>query len=431
MNNRLIKNASWIIVCRVIQSLISLVIGTLTARYLGPSNYGLINYAASIVAFVIPIMQLGFRNTLVRELIEDEQGEGRVLGTALTLNLISALFCIIGVVAFVSIANRGETETIIVCTLYSINLLFQALEMMQYWFQAKLLSKYTAIVSVAAYVVVALYRIYILIAGKNVYWFAFSQVLDYMIIAISLLVIYKTVGKQKLSFSMQKGREMFSVSKHYIVSSLMVAVFGFIGNIFLKFLIDEEAVGYYTVAITCAGITNFIFAAIIDSARPVILESKNKNPEVYEKRIVQLYSVIIVLTLLQSVFITVFSRLVVTILYGAQYVSAILPLKIYAWQVVFSQIGTIRNIWILAEGKQKYLWIINTFGAIFSIILNFVLIPIAGPSGAAIAAVCTQLFTNVIIGFILKPIRGNNALLLRSLDYRVFFDMVKPYLKRK
>ena len=68
-NNKIIKNASWIIVCKILESIVSLVIGMLTARYLGPSNYGLINYASSIVAFVAPIMQLGITNILVQELM--------------------------------------------------------------------------------------------------------------------------------------------------------------------------------------------------------------------------------------------------------------------------------------------------------------------------------------------------------------------------
>ena len=50
LKNRVFKNASWIIGCKVAQMIINLVVGMLTARYLGPSNYGVINYAASIVA---------------------------------------------------------------------------------------------------------------------------------------------------------------------------------------------------------------------------------------------------------------------------------------------------------------------------------------------------------------------------------------------
>ena len=47
-----VKNASWIIGCKLAKAVLTLIVTMLTARYLGPSNYGLINYAASIVTFV-------------------------------------------------------------------------------------------------------------------------------------------------------------------------------------------------------------------------------------------------------------------------------------------------------------------------------------------------------------------------------------------
>lgn len=424
--NKIIKNASWIIVCRVIQSVFSIIISMLTARYLGPSNYGVINYAAAIVAFVVPIMQLGFRNTLVLEFVKKPEKEGQVLGTALVFNFISALLCIIGIIAFVLIANRGETETIIVCSLYSMNLIFQALEMSQYWYQAKLLSKYTSIVSLCAYIIVSAYRVFLLIAGKSIYWFAISQALDFMIIAVALLIIYRKIGTQRLSFSFETGKEMLSVSRYYIISSMMVTVFGHIGSILLKFLMDDAAVGFYSVAVSCAGMTNFIFAAIVDSARPTILENKKKS----EKNTICLYSIIIYLSLLQGIALTLFSPLIIKIFYGAAYAESINPLRIMAWFALFSNLGTVRNVWILSKEKQKYLWIINLLGAIANIVLNFILIPIVGVCGAAFASVITQIFTNILVGYIISPIRHNNTLMLSALNPKYLFEMLVTIRKK-
>ena len=191
MGNKVLKNASWIIGCRIVQSVLGLFVGMLTARYLGPSNYGIINYAAAIVAFVTPIMQLGFRNTMVHEIINNPEREGKTVGTALIFNVMSAAACIIGIAIFVFVANKGEKETIIVCILYSLGLLFQAVEMIQYWFQAKFLSKYHSLVSIVAYIVVSAYKIYLLASGKYIYWCALSQALDFLIISVLLVLIYK------------------------------------------------------------------------------------------------------------------------------------------------------------------------------------------------------------------------------------------------
>ena len=44
LNKKVTKNAAWIIGCRLTQSVFALIINLLTARYLGPSNFGIINY---------------------------------------------------------------------------------------------------------------------------------------------------------------------------------------------------------------------------------------------------------------------------------------------------------------------------------------------------------------------------------------------------
>ena len=271
-------NAKWIIVCRIVQAILQLIIGMLTARYLGPSNYGLINYASSIVAFALPLMKLGFDSTLVRELIEDPEKEGEIVGTSLTLNVISALLCLLGVTAFVSIANAGERVTILVCILYSISLFCAALEMVQYWFQYKLLSKYSSIVSLLVYVVVAAYRIYLLITGKNVYWFALTNALDFGLIGAALLIIYFKKGGQKFAFSWSRAKAMLSKSKHYILASLMIVVIQNTDHVMITNMMGTKENGFYSAAITSAGVVQFVYTAIIDSFRPIILASK-KNDE--------------------------------------------------------------------------------------------------------------------------------------------------------
>lgn len=414
--NRVLKNASWIIGIQVVKSLLGLVISMLTARFLGPSNFGLINYAASIVAFVSPIMYLGLTGVLVQEIVNRPENEGKILGTAISLSFFSSLLCIGGVIAFVNIANKGERDTIIVCALYSILLIFQSLEMIVYWFQAKLLSKYSSLVSLIAYLIVSAYKIFLLAAKKSIYWFAVSNALDYMIIAVCLLIVYRKLGGQKLRFSFADAKRMLSKSRYYIVSNMMIAIFAQTDRIMLKLMIDDAATGYYSAAVTCAGMTGFIFSAIIDSFRPIIFDNKKTDERQYENNMCRLYSIIIYLSLLQSVVITVFSKLIIHILYGSAYAPSINALRLIVWYTTFSYLGSVRSIWILAEDRQKYLWVINLSGAAANITLNYFLIPVMGIMGAALASLITQIFTNVIIGFIIKPIRYNNTLMFRALN---------------
>lgn len=422
---KVFKNATWIIACKIVQAVLNLVVTMLTARFLGPSGYGLVNYAASVVAFMAPVMQLGLNGVLVQELVNHPEKEGETLGTALAMTSLSSVFCVAGVVGFAAVANFGEKTTIIVCGLYSLLLIFQALEMTQYWFQAKLKSKYTSIVMLIAYAITSAYRIFLLVRGMSIYWFAVSQAIDYLIIAACLLVIYKKLGAQRLSFSKDAMRRMFAKSKYYIVSNLMVTIFAQTDRIMLKLMDGDAATGYYSAAATCAGLTGFVFTAIIDSARPSIFESKKTDEVSFERNMTRLYSVIIYLSLLQSLFITLFSPLIVHILYGSAYAPTENALRLIVWYTTFSYLGSVRNIWILAEDKQKYLWILNLSGALINVVLNAVFIPFWGIMGAAFASLVTQVFTNVVMNIIVRPIARNNLLMLKALNPRVLLDMVR------
>lgn len=425
INNKVFKNASWIIFCKIVQAVLNLVVTMLSARYLGPSGYGLINYAASVIAFAAPIMQLGLNSILVQEIVNTPEKEGEILGTSLLMSFCTSFLTIGGVVAFVAIANHGERETIIVCALYSILLIFQSLELVQYWFQAKLKSKYPAIVMLVAYVIVSAYKITLLVTGKNIYWFAISQAIDYLIISVLLFVVYRKLGTQKLAVSWERAKRLFSKSRYYIVSSLMITIFAQTDRIMLKLMVDDAATGYYSAAVSCAGMTGFIFSAIIDSARPSIFESKKNNQEIFERNVTRLYSVIIYFALFQCIFITLLAEPIIHILYGNEYEPSVNALRLIIWYTTFSYMGAVRNIWILAEDQQRILWVLNLSGALLNVILNYILIPIWGIMGASFASLMTQIFTNVIMGFIMRSIRQNNFLMLRGLNPKYLMELIK------
>lgn len=434
MNQKVVKNAAWIIGCRIVQAVFALVINILQARELAPEGFGQLAYAISICAFMLPIIRLGIEHVLVNELIRHPEEEGKIMGTSLLLSLITSVCCIGGVAIFVSLANPNEPVTLVVCVLYSLLLIAQSADLIQYWFQAKYLSKYTSLTVLGAYLVVTAYKIFLLVTHKSIYWFAVSNALDYSIISAVLILIYFLKKGQRFSFSLKTAGRVLSESKHYILPQLMVAVYAQTGTLLLKALYDTETVGYYNLAVSISGYTNFVFLAIIDSMRPLILETKLEDEKKYRENMTLLYSIVMYLAIAQSVAICLLAKPVVPFLYGAEYTPAILPLQIIIWYSTFSYLGSVRNVWLLAEGKQKYLWMINLGGAIVNVSLNLILIPYWGVIGAAVTALVTQIFTNVIMSAILKPLRESNMFILRGLrpdNLKRFFHLIFRRIRRR
>lgn len=414
---KVFHNAKWIVLCRVAQSLLQLVVGMLCARYLGPSDYGLIGYAASLLTFALPLMRLGLNNTLVKELVEDPEQEGQIMGTALVLNLLAALAGMAGVCAFAAAANPVDSRAVLVCGLYSLSLIFSAVEMIQYWFQYRLLSGRCAGVMLMAYMAASAYRIFLLANGAEIQWFALTNSVDQGIVGIVLLLIFFRMGG-RLSFSFQRAKLLLASSRYYLFSALVAVLFQSTDRILLTAIAGTAENGLYICAVTCATMAQFVFLAITDSFRPVILEQHRQNREKFERDVAGLYSITFYLALAQCLVMTLGADWIVRLLYGRAYLPAAPLLRVLSCQFIFSCMGVVRNVWILAEEKQKYLWRINLFGALLNIGLNLLLIPRWGALGAAATSLLTQFGANFVMGFVIAPIRDNNRLLLRGMDPR-------------
>ena len=401
------KNIAWILACRIAQAFFALLINALTARYFGPSNYGVISYAASLVAFVTPMMKLGTTDIIVNELIQHPKQEGEILGTSMLLTSGTSLLCVLGLLSFVSVANHGDTTTILTVLLYSLLLFSQGLEQIQYWFQAKYLSKVVSLTTLAVYFLISCYKIILLVMGKDVYWFAASNALDHLLVAVILIIAYKRRNGQPLRFSMDALKRLWRNGRLYVLPEMMGLVLQQSDRIMLQFAYGNDEVGLYSSALSIATMTSFVFAAIFSSYRPLILESKISDRKKYDKNMAKLNGIIVYLAILQCIFVVVFAKPIIYLMYGVDYMASVTMLRIVIFYTIFSYIGALRSVWILAEGKQNYLWIISLSGMILNIVLNMVMIHYYKGEGAAMATLLTQIFTNIIIVAVIKPLRPN------------------------
>lgn len=429
MDNAVINNAFWIIGCKVGKAVLTLIVNMITARYLGVADYGVLNYAASIIIFVTPIMKLGLDGILVKEYIEKSDKTGETIGTAYILNVCSAMLCIVGVFFFTLMVNASEVDTIITCVIYSVLLIFQAFEMIQYWFQAKLMSKYSALSMLVAYIIVAALQILLIVFNAPVYLFALSSSVDYAIIALILFVVYKRKSSYKESFSVERAKELLRGGKYFIFAELLVVVFSQTDVVMLKLMSGNSAAGIYAAAQKCASMVSFVFVAIIDSIRPTVFSAKTK--EVRDFHMKEMYSIITYLSFAVSVIIFLFSDFIVHIMYGEGFVEAGAVLRVSIWFTTFSYIGTIRNVWLLSEKKEKFIIYVNIVGAVSNLLLNYVFIGLWGPIGAAISSLLTQAIANVLMSQLFAAVRYSNKLLFDSLNPRFFVGLLRKLCCKK
>lgn len=420
-NNKEIKNAAWIIAGRVIQMILSLFIGILTARYLGPGNYGLINYGNAYVGFFTAISNLGLNSIIVKEFVDHPNEQGETIGSVLFMRLISSVFSAVAIISIVSIIDNNEPITIAVVALCSLGLVFQIFETFNYWFQNQYKSKITSIATLIAYLITSIYRIILLIFGKDVQWFAFAASIDYIVLAVILFIAYKKNHGEKLRVSIRKSKALLKISYNYILSSMMVAIYGQTDKLMLKQMLDEDAVGYYSTATALCTMWTFVLNAIIDSMFPTILRLAQKDKNAFEGKNRQLYAIVFYICCFVSVCFVLFGEFAIGILYGEDYLPAAPVLSAVTWYTAFSYLGVARDAWVISEGKQKYLKYMYGCAAIMNVIINALLIPVMGAVGAAVASLITQIFTSIVLPMFFKEMRPNVKLMLEAILLRNVF----------
>lgn len=406
-------NASWLITGKVFQMILSFVISIFTARYLGPSNYGIINYASAYVAFFTSLCTLGINSIIVKDFLNNPEDQGVTIGTTLVLRAISSLLSSLMIISIVSIVDKGEPVTIAVSFMCSLSLFFQIFDTINYWFQSRYESKVTAIVTLIAYIVTSVYKIVLLILGMNVVWFAFATSIDHICLAILLLLTYKQHNGPVFKFSLKKGKELLTQSYHYILSGMMVAIYGQTDKLMIKQMLDSTSVGYYSLASTINSMWVFVLAAFIDSFVPTIMNyHKDGNTEQFKRKNRQLYAIVIYMSVFVSICMLSFGRFVIVLVYGKEYEPAASILNIICWYTIFSYLGVARNAWIVCENKQKYLKYMYLSAAVINIVLNYFLIPVWGANGAAIASLITQICTSMVLPSLIRDMRPNIKLMI-------------------
>ena len=153
----------------------------------------------------------------------------------------------------------------------------------------------------------------------------------------------------------------------------------------------------------------------LDKARELVLKILYKIEEEkgysnlvldeYIKKQKLLYAIIFWSCVVFALGITIFSNLIINILYGAEYLGAKNALIISAWYPIFAQLGSARNTWIVINNKNKYSKKYVFWGAVVNFILNSILIPKYGIDGAAIATLITQIVVAIVAPLIYKETR--------------------------
>lgn len=409
MGNRgksFIGNIGWIFAGNVAHAVLSFLISIVVVRHLTTNDNGIINYAGSWISFYHALSAMGINSIVNKFTTEDLDESNSYLTTAVVFRVISGMIGVGLVVVTVLIINPGENIVLYISAIQGLSIVFSAGDTLVYWFRYKRQANVVAVIRLIAFLVPAVVKVIAIVVFKNLYLYTIGLVLETLLFSLLLFFQYRKRYTKKLRVSFAKLKVILSSSYPFIFSAVLATIYAQTDRVMLKNMVDNSSVAYYSVAVTLAGLMTIVTSAIIEGFRPEIIGNHNSgNQKMYEKRLTQAYAVIFWICIAYGLFITVFAKQIILFLYGEKYLPSVPALSLIVWYTSFSYFGTINNIFMVAEDKQKWVQVTTLIGTTTNVILNAILIPSMGIVGAAAASFATQFVGNIITPAIIPSLR--------------------------
>ncbi len=407
----ILANTGWLFADKIIRMGVGLFVAVWIARYLGPEQFGLWNFAIAFAALFGAFATLGLDGIVVRELVKNPERQNELLGSAFALKLIGGAVTLLIAIFAISLVRSGEALTLWLVGLSAAGFIFQSVNVIDFYFQAKVQSRYTVYAANGAFVLMTLVKIALLLTSAPLIAFAWAGLGEIALTAIFLLVAYRVNhhNMREWRYDRRVAHELLKDSWPLIFSGLAIMIQARIDQVMLGNMIGNEEVGQYSAAMRLIEAFGVVPMIIMQSLAPAVTQARMHSDALYYERLTNIYRLMFLTFLLIAIPIFLLGDKIVLVLYGHEYEQAGALFSLFAIRQIFVNFGVGKSLFIVNENLFKYALMTAVIGAILNIGINYMLIPEYKSMGA---------LWGTIISF---------SITIFAMD--IFFDKTKKNLK--
>ena len=422
---KIVDNVSWLFFDKIIRIGVGLLVGVWGARYIGPEQFGLLNFATAFTGMFGAIAALGLQGIVVRDIVRDPEGAKLTLGTAAVLKFIGGLVSFLLILIAISYMRPDDALARSIVAILGSLMLLKASDIVVFWFESQVQSKYVIWVQSGIFLVFAVIKVGLILQEAPLIAFVWAMLAEAIVIALILMLVMNKCGLMLtcLRISTERAQTLLKESWPLLLSGMVLMVQARIDQIMLGQMIGDAEVGYYSAAlrvIEMAAVTSMLMHS---SFLPSIISAKKKTQQLYLNRLEAFYKLNDVIALLIMLPIVVFSPLIIKVLFGDAYAPSALIMSIMAARVFFAHIGVSRGIYLLNENLLKFSAATMVVGTFVNVILNYLMIPVYQGVGATIASLISLFITIFALDFCYSKTKQNAKLMFRSII--TSFNIVK------
>jgi len=399
-------NTSWLVGVRIFRMFIGVVVLGFVGRYLGPEQFGILNYAMSLVAIFAVVANLGFDGIVIRELVSHPNRSEQILGTAFGLRLAGSSVAVL-MVYLLSLCTQDPEKITKLVLIVAVAFFPSSLEVMELWFQKNIQAKHTVIARVTSTLIVSAAKLALVYVQAPLELFASMQALEALLGGLALLWAFRTRG-QKISawrFNFSGARELLRQSWPLIVAGVLISLSVRIDQILVRRFLGDYSVGIYYSALRISDVWSFIPSALLTTIYPILVSKRLDAPEKYQAKLQTIFDILTGMGYAIAILTTLLAEMLIPLIFGEEYRAAVPVLIIQAWTapIIFSALARAQNM--LLENQTRLYMPIAIIGIAINIPLSIFLMDIWGMLGAASAVLIASTCSGYLTSFLFPSLR--------------------------
>lgn len=400
-------NLSWLVLIRVFQLLVGVVVLGAVGRYLGPEQFGLLNYAISLTVIFGAFATLGMDGIVIRDLVRSPDKSDVIMGTAFFLRIGGGLVAI--ALVFLAVVATGEPAAVrMLAIIGSLSLIPNSLSVLELWFQKSVEAKYTVIARIVAVVMSSALRLLLVYHQVPLVWFAVMHIVEALLVGVALLSTYNARGRviRTWKFDVKVAKALLRDSWPLAASGFLISAYLRVEQILVKAQLGDYEAGVYFSASRIAEVWAFIPFALLSTLYPILVADRAGNPERFKARIQFIFDLLTGMGFLIAVAMTLLGPYLLPFIFGEKFRAAVPILVIQAWTAPIAFNASTRAQCMMLEGQTIFHTPVVLIGIVVNITAALFLMTQIGAMGAAVAVLLSSTVTGYVTSFIFRPLRA-------------------------
>lgn len=425
---RFLKDSSAVLLAQIVSFVTSLLTGIIIARILGPTGKGTLRLLTLVPLMITSLGCLGIQISNVyfigRKKYEYQLIAANSFFIAILLSIVVAALYPLLIPKFFGAMKVNVPNSIKLITYFMIPLGLLTTYLSSFLIGLRRIVTHSYIGITRSVTLLLLIIVCLFIFRLGLYGALMVNIIVPMI-ALSLMVI--------------SLKDTIKLKPHYerriLKDSIIFGIKGHLGNVAQYFnyrldffivaiFLNPKEVGFYSVAVAIAELIWYIPRAISTVLFPMTASSCKESskeflPNIARKMIITIFPTALLILLV--------GKPLISLLYGKQFSASILPMLLLLPGILVMSVGKTLGAYIAGRGKPEY----NTIAAFVSlsitVILDIILIPRMGISGAAIATSFSYILATIIMIYYYIKLSGNRAIDLIRIRKSDFDDYWKLY----